>query len=145
MALAAKETCHDEALLDYLMRLPSFVRHGVHLPEAVTIARICRAESNIALVLAKKFGEFASNRLSVSAWLQQLTIEEIQNWLPNEPQLTLNDLWVRFQSLRRRDWALRREGRVVVELAGWKEYEWPQVERVIRLKRTIKVVSSSRS
>lgn len=140
LAIAAKELGAPQELLHFLETLPSYLRYGVNMPEAVTICKLCRAERSVALLLAQKFFEQNTERQHLKTWLQHLSTDELQEWLPFEPDLILRDLSMRLHGLRKRDWTLRRDGRVVFELAGWRNYKWSEVVRALRSNLAVELV-----
>jgi hypothetical protein len=121
-----------------LEELPAFVRYGVNAKAAVTISKLCRAERNTALVLARKFIEQGMEDRDLRPWMQRISLENLREWLPSEPEILLKDLHVRLHGTRERDWTLRREGRISTELAGWTNYGWSKVLTDIRGKSPVR-------
>lgn len=134
VALAVKELGGPNTLCQFLEELPSYVRYGVNMKEAVTISKLCGAERTVAIKLAQKFLEQIRQDGNLLTWLQHLSLDDLRQWLPSEPGPLLIDLHKGIRSVRNRDWTLRREGTVVVELAGWHAYAWREVAEALRAK-----------
>ena len=132
LAAATRALDGPEGLCKFLEILPSYTRYGVNVAEAATISRLCRAERNIALTLAQKFLEEEPEHRDLKTWLQRCSFDQLRAWFQSEPDLFLRDLLARLHNVRDRDWTLRREGRVVVELAGWRNYGWARIARTLR-------------
>ena len=132
VAIAVRELGGSEELCEFLEVLPSYVRYGVNIDEAVTISKLCRAERTTALALAQKFAEQQTEQIELKTWLQHCSLDNLREWLSSEPEILLQDLLTRLHSVRDRDWTLRREGQVVVELAGWRHYDWTEVADVLQ-------------
>jgi len=138
LALAVRDFGGSTQLCDFLEELPAFVRYGVNAKTAVTISKLCRAERSAALILAQKFMEQGMQDRDLRPWLQRISLENLRNWLPSEPEILRKDLHMRLHAIRERDWTLRREGRITTELAGWTNYGWPKVRTDIRRKIPIR-------
>jgi hypothetical protein len=140
VAIATRELNGPEDLCRFLDALPARIRYGVNVDEAVTISKLCGTERSIALALAEKYLDQRSEPEQLRTWLQRRSFNELHQWFPAEPDSLINDLVRRLQSLRERDWTVRREGRVVVELAGWRNYNWRQIVRTFRNQTDIKLI-----
>jgi helicase len=138
LALAVRDFGGSTQLCNFLEELPAFVRYGVNAKAAVTIGKLCRTERSTALVLARKFIEQGMEDRDLRPWMQRISLENLREWLPSEPEILLKDLRVRLHGTRKRDWTLRREGRISTELAGWTNYEWPRVLTDIRGKSPVR-------
>jgi len=134
LALAVRDFGGSTQLCNFLEELPAFVRYGVNAKAAVTISKLCRAERSAALILAQKFMEKGTQDRDLRPWLQRISLENLREWLPSEPEILLKDLHMRLHGIRERDWTLRREGRMTTELAGWNNYGWSKVRADIQGK-----------
>ena len=124
VSIAAKELGGPDDLCQFLDDLPAQVRYGVNISEAISISKLCGAERSIALGLAKKYLDQKEDHADLHSWLQRRSFTEFKQWFPAESDSLLMDLLHRLSNTRQRDWSIRREGKIVVELAGWKNYGW---------------------
>jgi len=108
VAVAAKELGGPEELCNFLEAIPSRVRYGVSTTEAVAISKLCGAERAVVLVLTQKFLEEATEQRDFKRWIQQCSLSKLREWLPDEPQTLLKDLYMTLHGVRERDWTLRR-------------------------------------
>ena len=100
LALAVRDFGGSTQLCNFLEELPAFVRYGVNAKAAVTISKLCRAERNTALVLARKFIEKGMEDRDLRPWMQRISLENLREWLPSEPETLLKDLQMRLHSTR---------------------------------------------
>ena len=140
LALAVRDFGGSTQLCNFLEELPAFVRYGVNAKAAVTISKLCRAEREIALVLSQKFIEQGIDDLNLRSWMQHIPLDNLHQWLPSEPEILVKDLHLRIHGIRERDWTLRRDGQVVTELAGWRNYEWSKVRTDIQKKIPVQFI-----
>jgi len=140
LALAVRELAGPDQLCEFLEGLPALVRYGVNSRAAVTISKLCRAEREIALVLAQKFIEQGIDDRDLRSWMQHISLDNLRQWLPSEPEILVKDLHLRIHGIRERDWTLRRDGQVVTELAGWGNYEWSKVRTDIQRKIPVQFI-----
>ncbi len=140
LALAVRDFSGSTQLCNFLEELPAFVRYGVNTKTAVTISKLCRAERSTALVLAQKFIEQGMRDRDLRPWMQRISLENLREWLPSEPEILRKDLHMKLHGVRERDWTLRREGRVNTELAGWINYGWSEVRTYIQRKMPVQFV-----
>jgi len=140
LALAVRDFGGSTQLCNFLEELPAFVRYGVNAKAAVTISKLCRAERSTALVLAQKFMEQGMQDRDLRPWIQRISLENLREWLPSEPETLRKDLHVRLHNIRGRDWTLRREGRITTELAGWTNYGWSKVRKDIQKKIPVQFI-----
>ena len=123
VSIAAKELGGPDDLCQFLDDLPAQLRYGVNNAEAISISKLSGVERSIALELAKKYLDQEEDR-DLRSWLQHRSLIEFKQWFPAESDSLLTDLLHRLSDTRQRDWSIRREGKIVVELAGWKKYGW---------------------
>lgn len=102
VAIAAKELGGSEELCNFLEAIPSRVRYGVDTTEAVTISKLCGAERGVILVLARRFIEEETEPRDIKRWIQQCSLSKLQEWLPDEPQTLLRDLYITLHGIRER-------------------------------------------
>ena len=132
VAVAARELGRPDELCNFLEVVTPYVRYGVNTTEAVTISKLCGAERAVVLVVAQKFLEEETEYRDLKTWVQHCSLNKLREWLPEEPEMLLRDLYTTLHSTRERDWTLRREKRVVTELAGWRNYGWPEVAEALQ-------------
>lgn len=139
-AIAVRELGGPDELCKFMELLPSYVRYGVNSKEAVSISKLCRAEREIALILANKYLEETEGRKTLRNWLCDRSLDDIQEWIPSEPEILRKDLIIRLQGIRERDWTLRRSGTVAVEIAGWTHYDWSVVANALMSGQQVEFV-----
>lgn len=137
LAVAVREMGGTERLCVYLEDLPAYVRYGLNNKAAITLSKLCRLERDAALILAQKFLEQRTERLEIKTWLHRTSYNDLREWLPREPDVLLRDLWLNLHETRERDWSLRRDGQMILELAGWTNYQWSSVWQIIQTSQTV--------
>jgi helicase len=136
LAISLKQLDAPQDLSRFVEVLPSFIRYGVNSSEAVTISKASMTDRGVSQVLAQKYVDLRSEGTQVNTWLQNLTLNLLREWLPNEPDLLLRDLLKRFHRLRERA-RISRRSKTVVELHNLHEQNWSSVSRAIEAKLPI--------
>lgn len=137
LAIALKQLDAPEELSGFVEVLPSFIRYGVNTSEAVTISKASMTDRGVSQVLAQKYMEQTSDDVDVNTWLQNLSLNQLIEWLPNEPDLLLRDLLKRFHGLRERA-RINRRSKTVIELYNLHEQNWAFVSRAVKAKLPIR-------
>ena len=93
VALGARDLNSPQKLVKLLDELPSFVRYGENLKPAVMISKLCIIEGNVAIGIAEKLLERATERRDLKLWLQQIPFSDLCKWFPTELGILLKELY----------------------------------------------------
>lgn len=111
----------------WLNTLPAQVKYGVNTPEAVYLSSIGVHSRFLAIALGQlyreEFGIIADDDWeSLGEWFRGLSPFYLRNRLPDLPELAVRQAIRRANAIRPPSRQIRREGRVVFDVAGWQYY-----------------------
>ena len=129
VALAVKELGAPADLQDILDNLPSFVRFGVATTAGVEISKLVHGERSLALALTERFEEYGAELKDLQDWSFGITLAQLRGWFPDDTKNNLEKLRDELHGHSRRNWTLRKRGRIRTKLIGVDQDSWNELNR----------------